>query len=192
MHCQARLIRRQLSAARIHSVAAGVHAAFGFLQAVMTVWRVNSGNSMASKRMDLARSIVRRYEEIRAGHTWRPPEWDKWRIHFSIGQFDDETVCANAQQISDEHETDSFLLAWRVEPSRLFDEINAAIAELRNWRPNAAHGELEALPLLDLNESILELVERDVQACNATRYYRALNVIRRLRGSDRRAARRVQ
>lgn len=52
-------------------------------------------------------------------------------------------------------------MAWRADPNDVISEINAGIAELRAWRPDAIEGEIEALPLPGSNNELVLRLQKD-------------------------------
>lgn len=124
--------------------------------------RHRRGTPLVSRyKIAQAASLVRRYEEIRAGYWWQPIGWGHWYIHAAVGEFDTDSVCADAIKLADGKIVYRLNIAWRVNPNDLMGGINAGFAELRACRPDAIEGDPEALPLPGSNDELVLKLQQD-------------------------------
>jgi len=77
------------------------------------------------------------------------------------GEYDNDSVCVKSIETRDDGSMRNWLMAWRVQPDEIKQEIHECLRQIRTV-PDADLGELATVPLPDVPEHLIQSLRSDM------------------------------
>lgn len=138
-------------------------------------------NSKSTRTLNWAIKTLDRHKEILAGHCWRPSGWQNCVLRFWTGEFDNESITVEAIETKSDGSTRTWIVAWRVQPDEVEQEIQECLLQLRTLPDPTYLGELASVPLPEVPFNVIQKLRSDMSDTALRTFGEAASVIRFLR-----------